>query len=204
MVGSGHAGSGYMLQRGRRIAAAEGVEAVSHDGLALHASTGPPHRCGGRVRRRDGRRLVGVLQRGRRIAAAEGCRRRLPSGRSRGCFNGAAASLRRKGQGRTRAERSSPCFNGAAASLRRKGAPRLRLRPGLMVASTGPPHRCGGRRRGLAERAAYFVVLQRGRRIAAAEGATPTQTAGATSLASTGPPHRCGGRISPSSRRSKK
>ena len=91
--------------------------------MTLHqfASTGPPHRCGGRT----------------------------PHGAQpspRGCgFNGAAASLRRKGRqhGSIRARR--PCFNGAAASLRRKGLP-------------GRPER----RR--------VAPLQRGRRIAAAEG----------------------------------
>ena len=183
------------LQRGRRIAAAEGLHAGSTPAVYVCASTGPPHRCGGRwgaARPRSSRQ--GMLQRGRRIAAAEGSSAGAREASVTGRFNGAAASLRRKAPAPPTRTLRRMGFNGAAASLRRKDARRLRAPHQDGSASTGPPHRCGGRAHSKKLQNIEGKMLQRGRRIAAAEGLGWTNSLRSMGWASTGPPHRCGGR----------
>ena len=110
------------LQRGRRIAAAEGPCPTVPPARRPTASTGPPHRCGGRG--------VGHSH----------------SRASRRCFNGAAASLRRKdGITVCISTRLRPLQRGrriAAAEGSSGSGPSAAERD---RASTGPPHRCGGR-----------------------------------------------------------
>ena len=158
------------------------------------------------------------LQRGRRIAAAEGQQCRRPAVQTMR-FNGAAASLRRKGTSCFRPPQARASFNGAAASLRRKAITRMPLGSGLPLLQRGRriaaaegikcPD-CGLnqstgfngaaaslRRKGHARTSSIvgFMLLQRGRRIAAAEGRETRAATDPRRQASTGPPHRCGGRL---------
>jgi len=185
------------LQWGRRFVAAEGSPRRS--ATASHST----------------------LQWGRRFVAAEGSCRAAERAPGTPRFNGAAASLRRKGilgagpvssgasplqwgrrfvaaegWGLARARTCHPGFNGAAASLRRKAAQQARPHR-LRRASMGPPLRCGGRfpcfrRREPARR------LQWGRRFVAAEGELDLPSRVILLVASMGPPLRCGGRWRPS------
>jgi len=109
------------------------------------ASTGPPHRCGGmNITKCAAVEGSYKLQRGRRIAAAEW---RFAS------FARQPDAELQRGRRIAAAEWEPP-------------EPRYVTRG---VASTGPPHRCGGMRMGKTRRGCQRHPLQRGRRIAAAE-----------------------------------
>ena len=132
------------LQWGRRISAAERRSITNRKAQHPRASMGPPHLCGGESP------LATTLDSSSR------------------CFNGAAASLRRRGWARTQrpdwptASMGPPHLCGGE---HRRGRGAL----GLRAASMGPPHLCGGE--GVAgERWRTRVPgLQWGRRISAAE-----------------------------------